>query len=303
MSRTEGPITMFVPYVQGGGSDQRARLAARYFSRHVEREVEVVNRTGAISGHTAIAEAKPDGNTIGLITGEIGMMHWHPGLTSLTRHDYTPLAVPYVESAAIIVGEHSPHRSLPDFLEWYRDKPLRGSGGPHFGVWKFALLGLLDRAGIDPSRLEWTETLSGEQGLDNVLGGKADVAPITMTDARGPLRAGKARALATMEDIRHPAFPEVPTVEEVIGLPWSVAHWRGIVAPRGLPAEVRERYIAAFHRVEADPDFQAEAVANSYTVRWRYGDEFAQYMAEDDEQFGRVISLLGASAKGVQMLH
>ena len=46
---------------------------------------------------------------------------------------------------------------------------MRGSGGPHFGVWKFALAGLLGACGLDASRLEWTETLSGEQGLENVL--------------------------------------------------------------------------------------------------------------------------------------
>ena len=303
MSNNVGPIEMIVPYVQGGGSDQRARLAAKYFARHLGRHVNVVNRTGAITGHTAIAEAKADGTTIGLITGEIGMMHWHAGLTFLTWQDYTPLSVPYVESAAVIVDDRSPHRTLSDFLQECRRRPIRGSGGPHFGVWKFALIGLLDRAGIDATLVEWIETLSGEQGLGNVLAGKADVAPITMTDAREPLRAGKARALATMEDVRHARFPNVPTVEEAIGVQWSVAHWRGIVAPRGLPSEIRERYIEAFRNVEKDPEFEAEAAANAFTLRWRHGEDFAKYMAEDDQQFGRIIGLLGPQVGSVSSSH
>jgi tripartite-type tricarboxylate transporter receptor subunit TctC len=283
-----------VPYVQGGGSDQRARLVARHLETHLGERIEVVNRTGAIVGHTAIAAAPADGRTIGLITGEIGMMHWHEGLTTLTWRDYTPLAVPFVESAAVIVAAEAPWRTLREFLDACRTRRIRGSGGPNFSVWKFALAGLLDAADCDLARLDWTETLSGEQGLANVLAGAADVAPITMTDARGPLGDGRARALATMEDVRHPHFPGVPTVQEAIGVAWQVAHWRGIVAPPHLPDSIRDRYVEALQRVAADEAFRAEAAASAFTVRWRFGAAFASYMEQDDRQFGRVIALLPA---------
>jgi tripartite-type tricarboxylate transporter receptor subunit TctC len=289
-----------VPYVAGGGSDQRARLVARFMSKHLGEAIDVVNRTGAVVGHEAIAAAPADGSVIGLITGEIGMMHWHEGLTKLTPADYTPLAVPYVESAAIIVAPGAPWKNISEFVAELKRRPLRGSGGPNFGVWKFALIGLMDALGIDPSRLQWTETLSGEQGLENVLAGRADVAPITMTDARAMLFADKARALVTMEDARHARFPDVPTVSEALGVKWHVAHWRGVVAPRGLPAPIAGRYIAALRAAANDPAFAQEASASAFTVRWRFGDEFARYMQEDDRQFGRVIRLLD---KGKTCVH
>jgi len=285
-------VQLVVPYVKDGGSDQRARLVSRYLAKHLREPVEVVNRTGAVAGHSAIASAPADGSVVGLITGEIGMMHWHRGLTALTWRDYTPLAVPFVESAAVIVAADSPWQDLNEIMQEFRRRPLRGSGGPHFGVWKFALAGLMDAAGVDPSRLEWTETLSGEQGLENVLAGRADVAPITMTDAREFLSAGKARALATMEEARHARFPQVPTVEEALAVRWCVAHWRGIVAPAGLPASLTEKFVAGLRAVAQDAGFQEDAAANAFTVRWRFGDDFAQYMDEDDRQFGRVIGLL-----------
>lgn len=290
------PIEMILPYVAGGGSDQRARLVARYMGRYLGRPVNVVNRTGAVAGHTAIAQAAADGNTIGQITGEIGMMHWHHDVTPLTPRDYTALAVPFVESAAVIVRNDAPFRDLAGFLDVCRQGPVRGSGGPDFSVWKFALVGLLHAAGIAGDKLEWTETYSGEQGLAQVLAGKALVAPITLADARGPLRSGEARALATMDGRRHPAFPEVPTVQEAIGIAWSVAHWRGLVAPRGLPAAIRDEYIGALRQVESDAGFQAEAQSSFFTLHWRYGDDFARYMDEDDAQFGRIIDILGTKA-------
>ena len=285
-------IQLIVPYVAGGGSDQRARLVARYMGKHLGERVDVVNRTGAIVGHEAIAAAPPDGSVIGLVTGEIGMMHWHEGLTKLVPADYTPLAAPFVESAAVIVAADSPFTTIRQFTDELRRRPLRGSGGPDFGVWKFALIGLMDALGIAASNLEWTETLSGEQGLENVLAGRADVAPITMTDARSMLFSGKARALVTLEDARHPRFPEVPTVSEALGVKWHVAHWRGIVAPRGLPSTIAGRYIGALRAAANDRRFADDAAASAFTVRWRFGDEFARYMDEDDRQFGHVIGLL-----------
>ena len=49
--------------------------------------VNVVNRTGGsgVVGHSAIANAAPDGYTIGVVTVEIGMMHW-AGLTEPLEH-------------------------------------------------------------------------------------------------------------------------------------------------------------------------------------------------------------------------
>jgi tripartite-type tricarboxylate transporter receptor subunit TctC len=290
-------IQLIVPYVAGGGSDQRARLAAHYLEKHLGQRIDVVNRTGAVAGHTAIAEAPADGSVIGLITGEIGMMHWHPGLTALTPRDYTPLAVPFVESAAVIVAASSPWRTAREFLDEFGKRKLTGSGGPHFGVWKFALAGLLDAAGIATDRLKWAETLSGEQGLENVLVGRADVAPITMTDARAFLLSGQARALVTMEDARHARFPDVPTVSEALDVKWNVAHWRGLVAPRGLPSSIAEEFVSALRKVADDTGFQREAAASTFTVRWRFADDFASYMEEDDRQFGHVIRLLDEGVK------
>lgn len=55
--------------------------------------VPVENRTGGsgVIGHTAIADAAPDGQTIGVATLEIGTMH-NLGLTDLDYTAYTPWA-------------------------------------------------------------------------------------------------------------------------------------------------------------------------------------------------------------------
>ena len=78
----ERPITLIVPWGAGGGTDATARIIGTLLEKELGQPVNVVNRTGGsgVVGHAAIASAPPDGYTIGLITVEIGMMHWQ-GLT------------------------------------------------------------------------------------------------------------------------------------------------------------------------------------------------------------------------------
>ncbi len=284
-----GPITIIVPYVNGGGTDKRSRLLARFLRRELKTPVRVVNRTGAVAGHTTIATAKSDGRTLGVITGEIGMMHWHPGVTDLTYRSYTPLGVPYVEAAAIIVRHDAPYRSLTEFLNAARARPIRGAGSPDFGVWKFALVGLMDKAGIPRSHLRWTETVSGEEGIAKVIAGEVDVAPVPMVEAPELIFSGKIRPLATMDGARHPLFPDVPTVKEAIGIDWRVAHWRGLVGPARLPARVKARYVAALTRIARNPEFTKACRRRGFSLGWRLDRAFRAYMKEDDAQFGGVI--------------
>lgn len=283
------PIRIIVPYVIDGGTGKRTRLLARYLAEQLRQPVHALSTTGAVAGHAAIAQAAPDGHTLGMITGEIGMMHWHEGVTDLTWRSYTPLAVPYVEAAAIIVRADAPWQSLADLLAAIRRQAMRGSGSPDFGVWKFALLGLLDAAGIDSGRIAWTPTISGEEGIAKLIAGEVDIAPVPMVEAPELIFAGRIRPLATMAATRHPLFPDVPTVKESIGLDWRVAHWRGLVAPAGLDAAVRDRLIAALRRIADDAGFIEDCSRNGYSLGWRFGADFGQYMQQDDEQFGRVI--------------
>ena len=89
----ERPLTLIVPWGAGGGTDATGRIVASLLEKELGQPINVVNRTGGsgVVGHSAIAEAAPDGYTLGVATVEIGMMHWQ-GLTDLTSESYTPLA-------------------------------------------------------------------------------------------------------------------------------------------------------------------------------------------------------------------
>src|SRR5260221_14097865 len=85
----ERPITLIVPWGAGGGTDATARIIGSLLEKELGQPVNVVNRTGGsgVVGHQAIASSPADGYTTGMITVEIGMMHW-VGLTELSAVNY-----------------------------------------------------------------------------------------------------------------------------------------------------------------------------------------------------------------------
>src|SRR5947207_14798235 len=111
----ERPITLIVPWGAGGGTDATARIIGSLLEKELGQPVNVINRTGGsgVVGHSAIAAAPADGYTIGLITVEIGMMHWQ-GLTELTGASYTPLALVNADPAGFTVRIDSPFKSVKE---------------------------------------------------------------------------------------------------------------------------------------------------------------------------------------------
>src|SRR5437899_10078852 len=136
------PVQLIVPWGAGGGTDATARIIASLLERELKQPINVVNRTGGsgVVGHQAIASSPPDGYTIGMITVEIGMMHW-VGLTNLSANDYTLIGVVNADPAGVNVRADAPYKSLKDLLAAVKANPgkFKASGRGQGGTWHLAL--------------------------------------------------------------------------------------------------------------------------------------------------------------------
>src|SRR6186997_3715963 len=120
----ERPVTLIVPWGAGGGTDATARIIGSLLEKELGQPVTVVNRTGGsgVVGHQAIASAAPDGYTIGLITVEIGMMHWQ-GLTDLSGVSYTPIGLVNSDPAGLQVRADAPYKNANDLVAAVKANP------------------------------------------------------------------------------------------------------------------------------------------------------------------------------------
>ena len=292
----ERPITIIVPWGAGGGTDATARIIATVLEEQLGQTVSVVNRTGGsgVVGHSAIAEAAPDGYTLGLATVEITMMHWQ-GLTDLTWEDYTPIALMNEDPAGMQVPVDAPYETLQDLLGAIAENPgsLHASGTGQGGIWHLSIAGMLNDLGYDPASVVWVPSEGAAPGLQELVAGGVHIVPCSLPEARSLIDAGRVKSLVIMAEERADLYPDIPTLKEETGSDWTMGAWRGIVGPAGLPEEVVEVLIPALEAVYNSEQYREFMAAQGYGIRWAAGDDFGAFMQRSDESMGEVMAAVG----------
>jgi tripartite-type tricarboxylate transporter receptor subunit TctC len=291
------PITLIVPWGAGGGTDATARIIGTLLERSLKQPVNVVNRTGGsgVVGHSAIATAAPDGYTIGMLTVEISMMHWQ-GLTELTPASYTPLALMNEDPPGIQVKADSPYKTVKELAEALKASPpgkFKASGTGQGGIWHLALVGWLTAMGLKPDHVPWVPSNGAAPAMQDLAAGGIDVVTCSVPEARSMLDAGKARSLAVMAAERNPAFKDVPTLKEAMGIDYTTGAWRGMAGPKGLPADIVKRLTAEFQEINKSKEFLEFMSGRGFGVRWADAEGFAKFMEEGDKAMGVAMKAAG----------
>lgn len=292
----ERTITIIVPWGAGGGTDATARVIASGLKSELGASVNVVNRTGGsgVVGHQAIADADPDGYTLGLATVEINMMHWQ-GLTELTYEAYTPLALMNFDPAGLQVSEDSEFETAQDLVDAIKENPgqYKASGTGQGGIWHLAIAGMLNAADIDASTVPWVPSNGAAEGLQDLVAGGVDIVPCSLPEARSLIEAGRVRSLAVMAEQPSGLMPDIPTLKKATGLDWTIGAWRGIVAPKGIPDDVSKTLISALDAVYKSDAYQDFMKKSGYGVKWAPGEEFRDYMKTSNDSLGKVMKAVG----------
>jgi tripartite-type tricarboxylate transporter receptor subunit TctC len=290
------PITLIVPWGAGGGTDATARILGSLMEKELGQPVTVVNRTGGsgVVGHAAIASAPADGYTIGLATVEIGMMHWQ-GLTELTGASYTPIGLVNADPAGIQVRADAPYKTVQELLAAIKANPgkFKASGTGQGGIWHLALAGLLKDQKIDPASVPWVPSNGAAPGLQDMVAGGIEIAPVSLPEARSLIDAGKVKSLAIMNDKPASLYPNVPTLKAAIGSDWQMAAWRGIVAPKGIPADVRNKLAATVQKVANSKDYHDFMNSRGFGVVYAGPEDFGKFMAKSDAELGATMKAVG----------
>jgi len=292
----ERPITLIVPWGAGGGTDAVARFFGAYLEKDLGQPINVVNRTGGngVVGHSAIAQAAPDGYTFGLITVEITMMHWQ-GLTDLGPGSYQPLALVNADPAGFQVRADSPYKTVKDVIDAIKANPgkLKASGTGQGGIWQLAIAGLLSDLKIDPAAVPWVPSNGAAPGLQDLVAGGVDIVPCSIPEARALIDAGKVKSLAIFADKAPALYPNLPTIKEATGSNWQTAAWRGFAMPKGTPKDVVDKLTAAIQKAYESKEYKDFLAQRGFGGEWARQDDFAKYMAKSDSELGATMKAVG----------
>ena len=242
------PVEVIVHTGPGGGNDLLARAIATMAEKEhlLPVRMTVINKpggNGAVAA-AALAEKKDDPNTIGMITSV-----WIAGpLTAseakITVMDLKPVSMLMLEPAVVAVRADSPFKSLKDFIEAAKAKPmqLRQSGG---SVTSRDNIFRLQMSHATGARWAYVSFPGGGERLAALLGGHVDLMVIEPQEAGEQVRAGKLRVIAQLTEKRLPGYPDVPTLKEAGYDVKTTPQIRAVVAPPRQP-DAATRYWEGF---------------------------------------------------------
>jgi tripartite-type tricarboxylate transporter receptor subunit TctC len=240
------PIVIVVPFPAGGPADAMGRSLAHAMGTKLGVTVLVENKSGAggLLGVAYVANASPDGYTLGM--AGTGAMVYAPFITKKMPFDpingLTYLTTLVRTPNVLVVNVNSPYKNLADLLTKAKAQP---------GVLTYASAGVASSAHVVA---ELFQKLTGVKfvhvpykgaapALQDLMGGHVDLMIGEVSGLVGQIKAGTIRGLALSDSQRLTALKEVPSAPEV-GLPaWVADGAYGLVAPAGLPVELVKRLV------------------------------------------------------------
>lgn len=283
----EQPISMIVAFAPGGGTDLVARALAPYIEKQLGdgARVLVVNRPGAGGeiGFTAIANATPDGYTIGFLNALNVLTIPIERKTAYTLYSFDLLGNVVDDPGSFTVHAESPFKSLADLATYAKANPDAVSLGTT-GAGSAAQIAMLLFQKIAGVKINHIPFKGAADVRTAVVGKQIVVGAVSIGEALQFAKGGAPlRILGQMSVARTALAPDVATFKEQ-GFDIELGSLRGLAAPKGLPPAIRERLVKAVERAIADPLFQAQAVRFNAPLRYlppsRYEAELRQAEAQ-----------------------
>lgn len=255
------PIRMIIAFAAGGPTDVVGRMLAPRLSELLGQQVIVDNKPGATGniGTAMVADAKPDGYTILFSASTMAMA---PALYG-KQVGYDPVnglaAIAYVAGVPLIlvVPADGP-KTLAGLITALREQPSKhsyassGNGGMiHLASYLF-----VTRAGAEALHVPYR---GSAPGMVDMVAGRHAFQIDTLGTSKGFIDGGKVRVLGVAADKRLPQLPNVPTIQEAAGFPFSINTWYAAYAPAQTPRPIIEKLNAAFNAVLKQPDLVKRA--------------------------------------------
>ncbi|CAN5425763.1 tripartite tricarboxylate transporter substrate binding protein [soil metagenome] len=234
-------ITIIVPFAAGSATDQFARAVAQSITEQTGQPAIVDNKGGAsgIIGASAGARAAPDGYTFVITTNttHAGNEFLFKALPYDPVKDFVPLAMLGKGQQVMVVSPSSPFNSVSDFLGAAKRSPGRMSFGAGSVSPRIAGELLQQMTGI---KLLYVPYKSNPDVLNDLIGGRIDMAIVDATTVLPHVRSGKLRALGATGATRLSFAPEVPAIAETVP-GYEIGYWFAGYAPAGTPPDIAKK--------------------------------------------------------------
>ncbi len=286
------PIKAIVPFAAGSATDQIGRAFAAKMSETLGQTIVVENRAGVngMLGADAVAKSPADGYTI-----LIGTNSTNAALKSLMKklpYDQDTAFAPlgYMGSLPLIVAVNNdvPVKTLKELVALGKTKAglLTVASASTSQLVSSEMLAAM--AGIETTSVPYK---SGPAAMTDLIGGQVMVFTADFGVMLPQVKGGKVRGLAVTSTKRSAAIPELPTVNEALGLKdYELIAYFAMFAPAGTPPDIIAKLNQAINAAAQSKDIQEKFAGIGFAVEPGTPEALAQRSKLETAKWAKAIA-------------
>ena len=289
---TDKPVKLYVGFPPGGGSDAIARIIAINLSQMWGQQVIIDNRGGAAGTIAAdlVAKSPADGYTLGL--AHVNALSIIPALGQKMSYnastDFTPIVLLGITPNILIANIDAPAKNVKDLVTYTKQNPGKvsfGSAG-NGSTQHLAYELFMHMAGTEALHIPYKG--SGPVLVD-LIAGHITYAFETMGAATPHIQSGKVIPLAQTRTKRSPAYPNVPTMEQLGYVGFEATAWYGLMGPAKLDPKIVEKINADVNTILRKPEIQAKLNEVGAEDGGGTPAAFSKFILKDRNQWAKLV--------------
>ena len=276
----ERPVKLIVPWAAGGDTDAIFRPFGQQLQKHLGQAVVIANVTGA-SGTAGAREAKgspPDGYTLYAVHDYIHSTYY-TGVADVSYADFEPVCSVSNTPSVVTASPKTKWSNWQELLSDAKARPGQITVGATLGSTSHFFPALIEKAAGIKFKYVSYEGLAPR--MNAILGGHIDLTDSNLTQ-KGKVDAGQLKFLAVATEKRLPDAPNVPTLKE-LGVNVVYAVTRGVLVPKGTPADVVAKLEGACQKATAEAKFAEDMAKQGTFVKYLDRKAYAAFLKENDD--------------------
>jgi tripartite-type tricarboxylate transporter receptor subunit TctC len=286
-SPAEPPLVLIVGGPPGNPGDLLLRTLSGPLGTELRQTVIVENKPGAAGtiGLAAVARAKPDGNTLGLLALQSAAA---PALIRPMQYDTLRELMPVRQlswvSNLLVARADSKFRSVDDVVNAGRSTELTFASGGNGTPAHLAAVLFAQETGLQVRHVPFNGAMAA---VNAVIGEHVELMFGSGPTVASLIHSGKLRALAAASPERLQIAVAAPTLAESGLAKASMRDWHGLVAPAGTSPQRIDRIALALDKVLATEAVRLRLVtAGLEPVSKSTPATFAALVASEVERWG-----------------
>jgi tripartite-type tricarboxylate transporter receptor subunit TctC len=281
-------LRMIVPLTPGTTPDLIGRAIGPAMQSQLDMNYIVDNRPGAsgMIGMNYVAKSTDPGMLMIVPATTLTLPMFYKQVDFDVINGFSPITQVSSTSFVLVVHKDIPAKNLPEFITWAKTTKNNFYASPGVGTHHHLCMLMLEQA--CNISLEHVPYKGSSQAFTDLVGGQIPTMFMPIQVAVPLARAGQLKIIGGSLRYRHPAFPDIPTLQEQGAANYHVDPWYAVWGPPKMPPALVAQYRTAIMAALKDPGVKESLNKEGLILKTTTPEELLTLAKNETQMWSRV---------------